>query len=39
MNELIILPPAAKYIKKIKDMAMKKAFQDALGDILSERLL
>ena len=36
MNELILLPPAAKYIKKIKGRAMKKAFQDALGDILAD---
>lgn len=36
MNELIILPPAAKYIKKIKDKSLKKAFQNAIDDILTD---
>ncbi len=30
MNEIIILPAAAKYIKKIKDKSLKKAFQNAV---------
>ena len=35
MNELIVLPPAAKYIKKIRNKSLKKEFQNAIDNILS----
>ncbi len=36
MNELIILPPAARYIKKLKDKTLKKAFQNAIDTIIKD---
>lgn len=33
MARVIYLPPAAKYIKKIKDKHLKKAFQEAIEEI------
>ena len=33
MNEIIFLPPARKYLKKIKDTKLKKIFQDTLEAI------
>ena len=36
MNELITLPPAAKYINKIKNKSLKKEFQNAIDDILRD---
>jgi len=36
VNELIILLPAAKYIKKIKNKSLKKEFQNAIDDILRD---
>ncbi len=33
MIELRILPPAAKYIKKLKDKKLKKLYQDAIDEI------
>ncbi len=36
MNELIILPPAARYIKKLKDKTLKKAFQNAIDNIIKD---
>lgn len=34
MSKVIYLPPAAKYLKKIKDKHLKKAFQNAVNEIL-----
>jgi mRNA-degrading endonuclease RelE of RelBE toxin-antitoxin system len=34
MAQLRILPPAAKYIKKLKDKKLKKLFQEAIDEIL-----
>ena len=34
MAELRILPPAAKYLKKLKDRKLKKLYQDAIDKIL-----
>jgi mRNA-degrading endonuclease RelE of RelBE toxin-antitoxin system len=36
MVELIILPPAAKYIKKLKDKKLKKLYQDAIDEIIKD---
>ena len=36
MAELIILPPAAKYIKKIKDKRLKKLYQDGIDEICAD---
>ena len=33
MPRVIYLPPAAKYLKKIKDKHLKKAFQEAIEEI------
>lgn len=33
-NNLRILPPAAKYLKKLKDKKLKKLYQDAIDAIL-----
>lgn len=33
MTEIRFLPPAAKYLKKIKDKKLKKLFQDAIDKI------
>ncbi len=33
MTNLIILPPAAKYLKKLKDKRLKKLYQDAIDEI------
>ena len=35
-DDLRILPPAAKYLKKIKDRKLKKLFQDAIDAILDD---
>lgn len=34
MAKLIILPPAARYLKKIKEKPLKDKFQSAIGQIL-----
>ena len=36
MNEIIFLPPARKYLKKIKDTKLKKIFQDTLETIKND---
>lgn len=35
MAELRILPPAAKFLKKIKDRRLKQCYQDAIDAILA----
>ena len=35
MAQLRILPPAAKYFKKLKDKRLKKLFQEAIDEILA----
>ena len=39
MTELKILPPAAKYLKKIKDKNLKKLYENAVKAILDNPLL
>ncbi len=34
MNQILILPPAAKYLKKIKDVKLKKVFQNTIDQII-----
>ena len=34
MNRLLILPPAAKYLKKIKDIKLKNVFQHTIDQII-----
>jgi len=34
MRKLIILPPAAHFLKKIKEKPLKSAFQKAIDDII-----
>ena len=36
MYELRILPPAAKYLKKIKDKNLKKLYKDAMDAICND---
>ena len=36
MVNLIILPPAAKYLKKIKDKRLKKLYQNAIDEICAD---
>jgi mRNA interferase RelE/StbE len=36
MARLVILPPAAKFLKKIKDANVLKLFQNAIEEILSD---
>ena len=36
MANLIILPPAEKYLKKLKDKRLKKLYQDAIDDICAD---
>ena len=36
MAELRILPPAAKYFKKLKDKQLKRLFQEAIDEILED---
>lgn len=38
MTELRFLPPAAKYLKKLKDKKLKKLFQDAVDKIMADPL-
>lgn len=33
MADLIILPPAAKYLKKLKDKPLKKLYAEAIKEI------
>lgn len=35
MAELRILPPAARFLKKLKDKKLKKLYQDAIDEIVS----
>lgn len=35
MNKVVFLPPAAKYMKKIKDKQLKKRFKEAV-DLIAE---
>ena len=39
MAELKILPPAAKYLKKLKDKRLKKLYEEAIKAILENPLL
>lgn len=39
MAKLIILPPAARYLKKLKDKQLKMAYQKAMDQILIEHTL
>ncbi|MDI6600172.1 type II toxin-antitoxin system RelE/ParE family toxin [Calorimonas adulescens] len=36
MYKLIILPPAARYLKKLKEKPLKAAFQKAVDEILKD---
>ncbi|MBR1796687.1 MAG: type II toxin-antitoxin system RelE/ParE family toxin [Clostridiales bacterium] len=36
MADLIILPPAAKYLKKLKDKQLKKLYDDAIKEIRND---
>ena len=36
MVELIVLPPAAKYIKKLKDKKLKHLYKEAIDEIVSD---
>ncbi|MDK2821936.1 MAG: mRNA interferase RelE/StbE [Clostridia bacterium] len=36
MHKLIILPPAARYLKKLKEKPLKAAFQKAVDEILKD---
>ena len=36
MTEIRILPPAAKYLKKLRDKTLKKLFQEAIDRILED---
>ena len=36
MYKLIILPPAASYLKKLKEKPLKAAFQKAIDEILKD---
>ena len=36
MAELRILPPAAKYLKKLKDKKLKQLYQEAINAILED---
>lgn len=33
MADLILLPPAAKYLKKLKDKPLKKLYDEAIKEI------
>lgn len=39
MTEVKILPPAAKYLKKLKDNKLKKLYEDAIKAIVENPLL
>ena len=39
MTALKILPPAAKYLKKLKDKRLKKLYQDAIEAIMENPML
>ena len=39
MTEVIFLPPAAKFIKKIKDKKLKSLFQEAIDKIKEDHLI
>lgn len=39
MAKLIILPPAARYLKKLKDKQLKMAYQKAMDQILIDHTL
>lgn len=36
MHKLIILPPAARFLKKLKEKPLKAAFQKAVDEILKD---
>ncbi len=36
MANLVILPPAVKYLKKLKDKRLKKLYQDAIDEICAD---
>ena len=36
MANLVILPPAVKYLKKLKDKRLKKLYQDAIDGICAD---
>ena len=36
MAELRVLPPAARFLKKLKDKNLKKLYQDAIDEILQD---
>jgi mRNA interferase RelE/StbE len=35
MYRLVILPPAARFLKRLKEQPLKKAFQNAIDEILA----
>lgn len=39
MTKLVVLPPAAKFIKKIKDKRLKEEFQIAIDKILMDHTI
>lgn len=39
MTEIRFLPPAAKFIKKLKDKKLKKLYQEAIDDILNDHTI
>lgn len=39
MTQLRILPPAAKYLKKLKDKTLKKLYQKAIDRILEDHTI
>lgn len=39
MTELRILPPAARYFKKMKDKKLKKLYQEAIDAILADPMI
>ncbi len=39
MVELVVLPPAAKYIKKLKDKKLKQRYKDAIDEIVADPLI
>jgi len=36
MYKMVILPPAARYLKKLKEKPLKSAFQKAIDEILKD---
>ena len=36
MIELVVLPPAAKFIKKLKDKKLKQLYREAIDEIVAD---